>query len=91
MSDPTSPPRSVAERVESVVRDVLGLDAAEPLPPTSRLREDLGADSVDAVMLVMAIERDFSGTIPEEEATRLSTVGDIVEYVSRRTSGQEPS
>lgn len=91
MPDPTPPSRSVAERVESVIREVLGLDAGEPVPPTSRLREDLGADSVDAVVLVMAIEREFSGTIPEEEAGRLSTVGDIVGYVSRRAGGQEPS
>lgn len=90
MPDPVPTSRSVAERVESVVRDVLGLDTA-PVTPTSRLREDLGADSVDAMMLVMAIEREFDGTIPEEEAARLATFAEVVEYVSRKMSEREPS
>jgi len=76
--------------VESVIRDVLGL-TTEPIAASSRLREDLEADSVDAVMLVMAIEREFAGKIPDDEAARLATVGDVVEYVSRRLSAQEPS
>jgi acyl carrier protein len=46
----------VAARVDAVIRDVLGLESAA-VPANSRLREDLGADSVDAVMLVMALER----------------------------------
>lgn len=87
MPDTTPPSRSVAARVESVIREVLDLDAGAVVA-TSRLREDLGADSVDAVMLVMAIEREFAGRIPDDDATRLSTVADVVEYVSMRMSTQ---
>lgn len=87
MTDATPPSRSVATRVKSVIRDVLDLDT-DAVAGSSRLREDLGADSVDAVMLVMAIEREFAGKIPEEDASRLSTVADVVEYVSMRMSVQ---
>ena len=87
MPAPTPPSRSVATRVESVIREVLGLDPGV-ISDSSRLREDLGADSVDAVMLVMAIEREFAGRIPEEDAARLSTVAEIVEYVSLRIGEQ---
>ena len=87
MPAPTPPSRSVATRVESVIREVLGLDPGV-ISGSSRLREDLGADSVDAVMLVMAIEREFAGRIPEEDAARLSTVAEIVEYVSLRIGEQ---
>lgn len=89
MPDTTPPTRSVATRVESVIREVLDLDA-DAVVGTSRLREDLGADSVDAVMLVMAIEREFAGRIPDDDASRLSTVADVVEYVSMRMSTQGP-
>jgi acyl carrier protein len=77
----------VAARVEAVIREVLGLEPGT-VPASSRLREDLGADSVDAVMLVMAIEREFNGKISDEEAAKLSTVGDVVDYVSLRIGEQ---
>lgn len=87
VSDPTPQSRSVATRVESVIREVLALDPGA-VSGSSRLREDLGADSVDAVMLVMAIEREFAGRIPEEDAARLSTVAEVVDYVSSRMGEQ---
>lgn len=55
---------------------------------TSRLREDLGADSVDAVMLVMALEREFKGKISDAEADRLSTVEEVVDDISLRIGEQ---
>ncbi len=70
-----------------MIREVLGLEAGT-VPASSRLREDLGADSVDAVMLVMAIEREFNGKISDEEAAKLSTVGEVVDYVSLRIGEQ---
>jgi acyl carrier protein len=70
-----------------VIRDVLGLESDTVLA-TSRLREDLGADSVDAVMLVMALEREFKGKISQEEAAELSTVEEVVDYVSLRIGEQ---
>ncbi len=88
MSDPVSPSSAgVAARVEAVIRDVLGLES-DTVPATSRLREDLGADSVDAVMLVMALEREFKGKISQEEAAELSTVEEVVDYVSLRIGEQ---
>ena len=88
MSDPVSPSSAgVAARVEAVIRDVLGLES-DTVPATSRLREDLGADSVDAVMLVMALEREFKGKISQEEAAKLSTVEEVVDYVSLRIGEQ---
>jgi acyl carrier protein len=88
MSESAAPPSaSVAARVETVLRDVLGLEI-DTVPGSSRLREDLGADSVDAVMLVMALEREFKGKISDEEAAKLSTVDDVVDYVSQRIGEQ---
>ena len=84
MSDPASPPSAdVAARVEAVIRSVLALESGT-VAATSRLREDLGADSVDAVMLVMALEREFKGKISDEEAARFCTVEEVVVYVSLR-------
>ena len=88
MSDPALPSSAgVAARVEAVIRDVLGLES-DTVPATSRLREDLGADSVDAVMLVMALEREFKGKISDEEAARFCTVEEVVDYVSLRIGEQ---
>ncbi len=82
MSDSDAKPSAdVVARVDAVIRDVLGLDAGR-LSPSSRLKEDLGADSVDAVVLVMALEREFKGQMSDAEAAGLSTVGDIAGYIS---------
>jgi len=70
-----------------VIRDVLGLESTV-VPAGSRLREDLGADSVDAVMLVMALEREFKGKIDFEDAANFSTVEEVVDYVSLRIGAQ---
>jgi len=88
VTDPVSPSSAdVAARVIAVIRDVLGLESAA-VPATSRLREDLGADSVDSVMLVMALEREFKGKISDEDAARLSTVEEVVDHVSLRIGEQ---
>jgi acyl carrier protein len=88
MSDPAPASSArVAARVDAVIRDVLGLESAA-VPANSRLREDLGADSVDAVMLVMALEREFHGKIADEDAARLSTVEEVVDYVNLRIGEQ---
>jgi acyl carrier protein len=88
VSDPVSRSSDgVAARVEAVIRDVLGLEAGTG-PAPGRLREDLGADSVDAVMLVMALEREFNGKISDEDAAKLSTVEEVVEHISLRIGEQ---
>ncbi len=88
MTDPAFPSSAdVAARVIAVIRDVLALES-DDVPATSRLREDLGADSVDAVMLVMALEREFNGKISDEDAARLTTVGEVVDQVRLRIGEQ---
>jgi len=73
----------IRERVENTIVDVLKVDAAE-LAEDRRIREDLGADSLDAVTLVMALEDEFGGSINEADAQSLATVGDVIAFISRR-------
>ena len=71
---------SIEERVNSVVNEVLRVNLAK-IMPTSRIREDLGADSLDQVSLILALEDEFAGSISEQEAKAMVTVGDIVSYI----------
>jgi len=73
----------IRERVESTIVDVLKVDS-ESLGSEQRIREDLGADSLDSVTLVMALEDEFGGSITGDDAISLSTVGDVVTFISRR-------
>lgn len=73
----------IRERVEHTIIDVLKVDASE-LGTDRRIREDLGADSLDSVTLVMALEDEFGGSINDEDAHSLATVGDVITYISRR-------
>lgn len=74
------------QRVHAVIADLLATDAAK-LVPTARFIEDLGADSLDTVELVMAVEDEFNVAIPDEEAATLRTIGDLVAWLER----QKPS
>ena len=73
----------IRERVENTIGDVLKVDAAD-LGCDRRIREDLGADSLDSVTLVMALEDEFGGSINDNDAKSLATVGDVIAYISRR-------
>ena len=73
----------IRERVENTIVDVLKVDT-ESLGSEQRIREDLGADSLDSVTLVMALEDEFGGSITDDDAKSLSTVGDVVTFISRR-------
>lgn len=75
MSEP-----SVEDKVRAIIVDQLGVNAEQVLSP-ARFIEDLGADSLDTVELVMAFEEEFSIEVPDEEAEKLKTVGDVVKYV----------
>lgn len=70
----------VFDRVKSVVAEQLGIDAEE-IKLESSFVDDLGADSLDIVELIMALEEEFDLEIPDEEAEKIATVADIVEYV----------
>ncbi|MCC7451338.1 MAG: acyl carrier protein [Anaerolineae bacterium] len=74
---------STEERVRDIVVDLLGVDAAR-VTPEARFREDLEADSLDLVELIMAIEEEFGGEISDEEAQKITTVGEAVNYIDTR-------
>ena len=71
---------NVADRVKEIIVDQLGVNA-EQVTPEAKFIEDLGADSLDTVELVMALEEEFGAEIPDEEAEKLKTVGDAIKYV----------
>lgn len=70
----------VFDRVKSIVVEQLGVEANE-VTPQSKFVEDLGADSLDVVELVMALEDEFDLEIPDEEAEKISTVGEAAKYI----------
>jgi acyl carrier protein len=72
--------RLIFEKVQEKVAEQLGIDAEEVSMESSFI-DDLGADSLDIVELLMALEEEFDIEIPDEEAEKLSSVGDVVEYI----------
>lgn len=74
---------NVEERVRKIIVEQLGVKPEEVVPEADFV-EDLGADSLDTVELVMAFEEEFNFEISDEEAERMRKVKDIVEYVSKR-------
>jgi acyl carrier protein len=71
---------SVFDRVKAIVVEQLGVEA-DQVTPQSKFVEDLGADSLDVVELVMALEEEFDLEIPDEEAEKIATVGEAVKYI----------
>ena len=71
----------ITQRVAALVVDHLGVDAGEVKPEASFI-DDLGADSLDIVELVMAFEEEFGVEIPDDAAEKITTVGDAVSYIS---------
>ena len=76
---------SVEERVKKIVVEQLGVKEEEVTNEASFV-DDLGADSLDTVELVMALEEEFKTEIPDEEADKLTTVGLVIDYISSHTS-----
>jgi acyl carrier protein len=74
----------IFEKVRDIISDQLGIDADE-IAMDSSFIDDLGADSLDIVELVMALESEFDMEIPDEEAEKISTVGDVVDYIKTHT------
>jgi acyl carrier protein len=71
---------SVDERVKNIIVDQLGVEESQ-VTGTAKFVEDLGADSLDTVELVMALEEEFSIEIPDEDAEKIATVGDAINYI----------
>jgi acyl carrier protein len=71
----------IEAKVKSIIADQLGVGEDE-IKPESSFIEDLGADSLDIVELVMAMEEEFEVEIPDEEAENIKTVGDAINYIN---------
>ena len=71
---------SVEEKVRGIIVEQLGVDAEEVTPAASFV-EDLGADSLDTVELVMAFEEEFDLEIPDEDAEKITKVSDAIDYI----------
>ncbi|RYG75536.1 acyl carrier protein [bacterium] len=74
---------AVADKVKEIVSDELSVDAGI-VTPQARFVEDLGADSLDVVELVMRFEEEFEIEIPDEDAEKITTVGDAVTYIEKK-------
>ncbi|GAB4247802.1 MAG: acyl carrier protein [Candidatus Methylacidiphilales bacterium] len=72
--------KSIEERVKQIIIENLSVNA-EQVTPDAKFIEDLGADSLDVVELVMAFEEQFDVEVPDEDAEKLLTVGDVVKYI----------
>jgi acyl carrier protein len=77
--------KSIEERVKDIIVEQLGVNP-EQVTPSASFIEDLGADSLDTVELVMAFEEEFSVEVPDEDAEKLQTVGDVIKYIEEKAS-----
>ncbi len=73
------------ERVRSIICDLLAVEP-EKVKPAASFIEDLGADSLDIVELVMTMEEEFDMDIPDEEAEKMKTVGDVINYINAKSN-----
>ena len=74
-------------KVRKIIADRLQVDV-DSVVPTANFVEDLGADSLDLVELVMAFEEDFGLEIPDQDAETMKSVGDAIDYLNKKTSEQ---
>ncbi len=72
--------KSIEQRVKDIIVEQLGVKP-EQVTPEAKFIEDLGADSLDTVELVMALEEEFGNEIPDEQAEKLQSVNDVIKYV----------
>jgi acyl carrier protein len=75
------------DRAKEIIAKSLGIEASQ-LTPEAKFVEDLGADSLGVVELVMALEEEFSVDIPDEDADKLKTVGDAMNYLKSNMAAQ---
>ncbi|MEI7900068.1 MAG: acyl carrier protein [bacterium] len=76
------------ERVKEIIVEQLGVNAEQVTPEASFI-DDLGADSLDTVELIMAFEEEFGAEIPDEDAEKLTSVGKVLEYLAGKGFGKE--
>jgi acyl carrier protein len=78
---------AVQEKVKSIIAEQLGVKPEEVIPEASFV-DDLGADSLDTVELIMALEEEFGIEILDEDAEKITTVGDAVKYIEEKTANK---
>ncbi|MDF1752997.1 MAG: acyl carrier protein [Verrucomicrobiales bacterium] len=76
----------IEEKVKSIIVDQLGV-TEEQVTPEAKFIEDLGADSLDTVELVMAFEDEFGISVPDDEAEKLTSVGEVLTYIDSKKNG----
>ncbi len=72
--------KTIEQRIKDIIIEQLGV-TADQVTPEAKVIEDLGADSLDTVELVMALEEEFGLEIPDDEAEKLQSVGDVIKHV----------
>ena len=77
--------KSIEQKVKDIVAENLSVNA-DQVTPEAKFIEDLGADSLDTVELVMALEEEFSIEVPDEEAEKLQSVGDVIKYIEDKAT-----
>ncbi len=70
----------ISSKVTAIIVDKLGVEESE-VTPTASFTNDLGADSLDTVELIMEFEKEFNIAIPDDQAEKIATVGDAIEYI----------
>lgn len=75
----------VLDKVKEIIADQLGIDEDEVVPGASFI-DDLGADSLDIVELIMAFEEEFDMEIPDEDAEKIKTVKDVLDYIKNHNA-----
>ena len=78
---------AVSEKIKSIIAEQLGVKSEEVTPQASFI-DDLGADSLDTVELIMALEEEFNVEIPDEDAEKMTTVGDAIRYIEEKTANK---
>ncbi len=77
---------AIEERIREIIADQLGVEV-DKVTPEAKFIEDLGADSLDVVELIMAFEEEFGIEIPDEDAEKIQTVGDVINYLKEKVGG----
>ena len=78
---------AVEEKIKSIISEQLGVKPEEVTPQASFI-DDLGADSLDTVELIMALEEEFGVEIPDEDAEKMTTVGDAIKYIEEKSAAK---
>ncbi len=77
--------KTIEEKVKDIIVEQLGVNPEQVTPGASFI-EDLGADSLDTVELVMAFEEEFGVEVPDEDAEKLQSVGDVIKYIEEKSA-----